>query len=455
MDQAWADDRHLASAIADGVVVLAPGGQIVWANEAFCQLLGRDMTSLLGTNGLDLVHPDELHRAADGIVYASQFPGRTSVAPYRVLAGDGSWLDIELKSGTVDRFDGEHLVLLIRDGTPRLSIKRALRSVAQGDDLSQTAEILLDAVTSRWPHTGAAISLPAVDGTQKLVSTGLPPFLRDHAAGLLDPETAGLPPRLLATEGGVAVLDRIDLAPSLAEEARAAGFEGCAVATVGEPGDDASLIVWFDHTIVARLEFVHAGGEIVELLGLAVERHNQLRQLWHVARHDSLTGLFNRAGFLERFEADVRAARAEPEQVMGVLYIDLDGLKEVNDRGGHASGDHLLELVAERLRAAAPPDAIVARLGGDEFVVAVCVGTEAPDADVEALAERLVEALTLVVAPDGIAVQVTASVGVALDTAPDEDPARLLERADAAMYRAKVARAGPGGTEASRSRWSR
>ena len=454
MDQAWEDDRDLASAIADGVVVLAPGGQIVWANQAFCHLLGRDMPSLLGTNGLDLVHPDELHRAADGIVYASQFPGRTSVAPYRVLAGDGSWLDIELKSATIDRSDGEHLVLLIRDGTPRLSIKRALRSVAQGDALDQTAAILLDAVTRRWPNTGAAILLPAHDGGQELVSTGLSSFLRDHAAGTLDVELVGLPPRLLATEGGVAVLDRADLTPALAEAARAAGFEGCAVATVGEAGSDASLIVWFDHTIVARLEFVHAGGEIVELLALAVERHNQLWQLWHVARHDSLTGLLNRAGFLERFEAEVRETRADGTDVTGVLYIDLDGLKAVNDRGGHAVGDHLLVQVAERLRAVSPTEVVAARLGGDEFVCAARLPADDADTALEHLAQRVVEALTLVVEPGATEVQVTASIGVALDAAPDEDPARILERADAAMYRSKAARNEVGGGP-TRSRWSR
>ena len=449
MDQVWEDDRDLASAIADGVVVLAPGGQIVWANQAFCRLLGRDMASLLGTNGLDLVHPDELHRAADGIVYASQFPGRTSVAPYRVLAGDGSWLDIELKSGTIDRSDGEHLILLIRDGTPRLSIKRALRSVAQGDELGQTASILLDAVTTRWPNTGAAILLPTHDGGQELVSTGLSAFLRDHAAGRLDADLAGLPPRLLATEGGVAVLDRADLAPALAEAAGAVGYEGCAVATVGEAGSAASLIVWFDRTIVARLEFVHAGGEIVELLALAVERHNQLWQLWHVARHDSLTGLLNRAGFLERFEAEVGETRAGGVDLTGVLYIDLDGLKAVNDRGGHAAGDRLLEQVAGRLRTVSPATGVVARLGGDEFVFSARLPIGDPDDALEQLAERVVEALTLVADPG---VRVTASIGVALDDAPDEDPARLLARADAAMYRSKATRSA---VDATRSRWSR
>ncbi|QXC60916.1 PAS domain-containing protein [Aquihabitans sp. G128] len=155
----WDDDLGLAAALSDGVVVLGPGGPIVWANQAFCDLMGRTRAELLGSDGLGYLHPDELARAIDGIDYANRFPGRTSVAPYRVLRGDGTWAHIELKSAIVARADGDHLVLVVRDGRPRSDVNRALQSVAGGEPLAVTVRLVAEAIRNRWPGTAAAISI--------------------------------------------------------------------------------------------------------------------------------------------------------------------------------------------------------------------------------------------------------------------------------------------------------
>ena len=449
------DDLGLAAALADGVVVLDPAGRIAWVNDAFARLVGHDPADLHGRTGLDLIHPDELARAIDGIAYATQFPGQTSVAPYRVRAGDGSWLDIELKSGVVTRDDGDHLILLIRDGTAHRATNRALQSVANGAALEHTAAILLEALTWRWRGTGAAIVIREPDGHAVAIESGLTAALREHALDRC-PSGPEWGPAALAAEGAVAVWDRTELPPALAEAAAQAGFEGCAVARVPDPaGHDAHVVVWFEHTVIGRLEFTHLAREILELLSLALERRHHLRQLEELARHDPLTGVLNRAGLLGELGRLVQRA-AEEARAVAVLYIDLDGLKAANDGGGHAAGDQLLVEVAGRLRRLATEGGLVGRLGGDEFVLVELLPPGAGGDHAACVASAVAEALSLVVctAPsaDGTAagtqVEVSASVGLAVHR-PGELLADLLDRADAAMYRAKGA---PG--RAGRSRWS-
>jgi len=161
------------------------------------------------------------------------------------------------------------------------------------------------------------------------------------------------------------------------------------------------------------------------------------RDLQHRALHDALTGLANRRLFVERLEAAV--AECAPGDAVGVLYLDLDGFKAVNDTLGHAAGDELLCRVADLLGRGVRPGDTVARLGGDEFAV-VCTGAGGP-ADAQAVGARLLQALAAPVVLEGGQARVGASIGVALGAA-GASAEGLLRAADAAMYEAK--RAGKG-----------
>lgn len=431
----WDGDLWLAESLADAVVVVDPAATIVWVNDAFCALVDTARHDLLGAPGLELLHPEELARAVDGIDFAKQFPGRTSVAPYRVRKGDGSWLDIELKSGVIDHPTGEHLVLVVRDGTSRQAISRALRSAASGDPFERTAVLTCDAIGRRWPNTGAAVSFRGGEG-QEVVAHELSGPLVDHARGTFPDEDGWAPWDLCARAGDVAVLDVDELPQALAKAAVAEGFGGCAVARVHDPGGGSCcLVVWFDHVLIGRLEFRHAADELCEVLGLALARRHHSWQLWHLARHDALTGLLNRIGFFERIEPEQAAARSDDE-AMALLYLDLDDLKRVNDGDGHARGDHLLIRTARLISRAAGPEAVVARIGGDEFVV-LC---RFPAPDVVARSEALAAAIagSLAASGDDIVGPASVSIGIVAD-AGTASASQALERADAAMYRAKAA----------------
>lgn len=158
-----------------------------------------------------------------------------------------------------------------------------------------------------------------------------------------------------------------------------------------------------------------------------------LREMAHV---DPLSGLLNRAGFDERLQAMVAAARQNNRKI-GFLYIDLDRFKAVNDTYGHATGDSLLRIFAQRLRNALRPDDLVARLGGDEFAVAI--GNAKDMAIAEVVAEKVIAVASTQFWIDGNSISVGASVRVSVWSPEEPGVEQALQRADAMLYQAKEA----------------
>jgi len=161
--------------------------------------------------------------------------------------------------------------------------------------------------------------------------------------------------------------------------------------------------------------------------------HDAFEQLRHRASHDGLTGLANRALLRERLSA------AGPKALIGVpvamLFIDLDGFKEINDTHGHDAGDQVLVAVSNRLFAAVRSVDTVARLGGDEF--AVLLDGMDTDEDTHAVADRLLESIQAPVSYEGTELSPRASIGVAMWHG-DIDVDQLMQNADLAMYAAKT-----------------
>lgn len=157
-------------------------------------------------------------------------------------------------------------------------------------------------------------------------------------------------------------------------------------------------------------------------------------ELYYLAHYDQLTGLPNRMLFADRLEQACREA-ARSNELVALMFVDLDRFKQVNDSLGHSAGDQLLREVAARLRASARDCDSVARLGGDEFAV-LADGLSLPS-DAEHVARRIVEAMQAPFQLTGQELFVTASVGIALFPNDDEDVGGLLAKADAAMFEKK------------------
>lgn len=170
------------------------------------------------------------------------------------------------------------------------------------------------------------------------------------------------------------------------------------------------------------------------------DRKHAERHLLHMANHDSLTGLPNRALLRDRLERRMttgpRSPGPHPEATLALHFIDLDHFKAANDRLGHQLGDLLLKEVARRLARLIGPDDLVARLGGDEF--AILQDRSTSDSTPEALAEQLVTAMRLPFLCDGEEVRISCSIGIALYPKDGSEVEELLRSADLAMYQAKT-----------------
>jgi diguanylate cyclase (GGDEF)-like protein/PAS domain S-box-containing protein len=166
-------------------------------------------------------------------------------------------------------------------------------------------------------------------------------------------------------------------------------------------------------------------------------RKQEEEELYDLATHDALTGLPNRFFFSERFRhAMARAKRAS--HLVGLLYLDLDRFKPVNDALGHKCGDKLLQTVARRLKRSVREEDTIARLGGDEF--AVVLEHLSRPRDAAATARKILRALARPFLLDGHRARITASIGITVYPLDGDEVEILLKRADGAMYRAKSER---------------
>lgn len=231
----------------------------------------------------------------------------------------------------------------------------------------------------------------------------------------------------------------------------AVGMEGVHALLGAFPNLPVVVLTGQDDTSLA-LEAVSAGADdylvkrhvqadaIVRALRYAIERSRTRSQLVHQAMHDVLTGLPNRALFVDRLEQAL--ARSErTDGLVAVIFLDLDRFKTINDSLGHDAGDRVLVEVAARLQDVVRPSDTLARFGGDEYTV-LCEPTSAYQG--LAIADRLAVALSVPIESGGHEVFLTASVGIAFGRHGDQ-PADLIRDADSAMYKAKER--GPGEVE--------
>ena len=187
---------------------------------------------------------------------------------------------------------------------------------------------------------------------------------------------------------------------------------------------------WFEVSVVGQLSERALEGAILTLHDVS-ERRELTDRLTHQAHHDSLTGLPNRAVLMERLEEEL----VRRDRQFGLLLLDLDDFKVINDRHGHAAGDVVLTVIGQRLAGLVRSGDTVARLGGDEFAYLVHGTAD----DLRAVAERVIEAIEGPVAVGGRRFLVRTSIGIVMAGEGDTENAQsLLSHADIALYEAKA-----------------
>ena len=277
-----------------------------------------------------------------------------------------------------------------------------------------------------------------IEAANALVASGLSPSLASvrygtehvHGAMLLPAIVSGLLmplmlPRVGATVRRVFSADRRN---SLETE---------------HPGAPAGIDCVFDESMVemsrknARLarELSDLKAAYAALATEVAERTAVADRLHHLAHHDPLTGLPNRVLLMDRLGQALAHARRADTGIL-VIYLDLDNFKTINDTMGHAAGDRVLKEIGTRIAGCMRSADTASRIGGDEFVL-IC-GTTDPAADAARLRSRLLRAIEAPIDVAGTPVTIGASIGVSAFPGDGSDAAELIDRADRAMYGAKL-----------------
>ncbi|MBV8991109.1 MAG: diguanylate cyclase [Solirubrobacterales bacterium] len=388
LDQLLLAPAAILEGLPDAVVAAAPDGRIVFANTLAEELFGYSREELVG-QPVEMLWPKpvrERYSRNMQLYFATEHPLRFSTEASGVRR-DGSEFVGEMSWGIVKTSAGPLLLAIGRDISERRAAEARLRAVAamgeralKGADPADLAAEAVELMSTTLPIAGAEVRLAA--GTS-LAAFGPSPTAR---TGLRLPIGSG--------DELLIVPDRV-----LADE---------------------------------EMNLVHA---VANILATALARLRGEQRMRHEALHDPLTGLANRTLLRDRLEhALARSERGGG--ATGVIFVDLDHFKQVNDAHGHAAGDAVLMELGGRLRTSLRPADTVARLGGDEFVV-VC--EEVDEESTLALGRRLQELIRQPITAAGINYTLSASIGIALGHV---DPDGLLASADAAAYRAK---AGGGG----------
>ena len=427
---------------------MLPDGRLVEADAGIEDLLGWTVSGFGDRNVFDLLHPDDLERSALSWEKTVSYPGARIPIDLRLARADGTWCHVELVAeNRVDDPDVAGLVVHVHEradvGEADTLVRgqsQILELIARGAPVETTMVALAELIEANAGGARSCIMLVDDDGAalHPVAAPSLPATFVDALRAVpVGPDSLSCGAAVHRAQAVVAVdVDSDPLWAGHRELAAAHGIRACWSAPVMDIGGGAPL---------ATIDTYHAEpGEpapayvrlinlCLHLAALAIDRHRAVAELAHQATHDPLTGLPNRALFLDRLETALARRRADDSSV-AVLFLDLDRFKVINDSLGHEAGDLLLVAVAARLSDLLRPGDTVARFGGDEFTV-LCddVGGVV---DAVAIAERIVDGLALpLLLPDGDAF-VTTSVGIALG-GPGGRPETLLRDADAAMYRAK------------------
>ncbi|MBK8075033.1 MAG: diguanylate cyclase [Kineosporiaceae bacterium] len=387
------------------------GPTVLWVNRALVDLLGSTSSLLVGRalDQLAGVGADPMSESAWNVVAAELITGRGGQREAGVQRPDGSDVRVQLDasnlSETPGSLDGWLIAIhpltdaqadqaaALREADHRF---RALAESAPVGILVSEAGLRLGYVNewfcdltararhqllgTEWLDAVVAEDLPVVYAAVEQVLTGTPQELNLRVAG------AGDTPRWV----------HLSLAPTTTS-ARAAGF-------IGTAEDVTDRRAWEE-------------------------------KITYQARHDPLTGLVNRRRLIELLHETLESRRSF-DRHFAVVFLDLDGFKQINDSHGHEAGDRVLVEVARRMRGVARDYDIVGRISGDEFVL-VLRNVPGP-MDAEAAARRQLEALEAPIRIGSSEVRLSASIGVVLPSGEDT-PETLLKAADALMYQAKSA----------------
>jgi diguanylate cyclase (GGDEF)-like protein/PAS domain S-box-containing protein len=414
------------------------GARVIDCDDAFTEMFGYSAEELIGESVLSQIHPDDQGRAVEGWL-AVLSTGMDQQTRLRRRRKDGSylWVDTTLRN-LLNHPDHNHVLVEILDVSAEMQAQETLAE----------REELLRRLTAAMP-----VGLMHVDTERNIVYNNArlleilygpnAPTLSTTAEDAVHAETSPIAPagqdeapaqREHSQSSCAAILstltdESMSALDDALEEVLSEGIDRDVEVDITLPSG-----AW-RRALMSLRTLLRPNGEVSGAITCVLDITDSARaraELEHRATFDPLTHCYNRASVLSTLERELERTDSAST---GVLYVDLDHFKPVNDKLGHAAGDELLVLVAERLRLASRDSDVAGRLGGDEFLI-VLRDVHGPEMAMRA-AQRICDALCDTFQLSCATVELQASVGVACSSGEDLGSEALIKRADAAMYRSK------------------
>jgi diguanylate cyclase (GGDEF)-like protein/PAS domain S-box-containing protein len=394
-----------------GVAMVSLEGRYLQVNRSLCEILGYTEEEMQALTWQEITHPDDLAASSDYArrIVEGEFPKYH--LEKRFLHAEGHTVWASLSVSLVRDGEGEPLYFVsqIQDVTERKRAESALRESEQR-------------FRGSFERAATGMALVGTDGR----------FLRVNRSLC---EILGYPERELLGKTFQELTHPDDLEVDLEHLRRLVAGDIRTYQTEKRYLHQDGHVVW----ALLSVSVVHDEEDeplyFVSQIQDVSERKVLEKRLMRQAFHDTLTGLPNRHLLVNRLAHALERTRRRGNRQAMVLFMDLDGFKVVNDSLGHEAGDHLLVLLAERLRGCLRPEDTLARFGGDEFVV-LLEDMEDPGEAVR-VAERITNELKRPFVMDGRSLVASVSIGIAQGNARTKSPLDLLRDADTAMYRAK------------------
>ncbi|MEJ2060474.1 MAG: diguanylate cyclase [Gammaproteobacteria bacterium] len=426
--------------LVDTVCVVDPEGCFVFVSAACERLFGYTQEELIGRNMIELVHPEDRERTLQA---AERIMGGYLQTNFenRYVRKDGSVVHV-MWSARWSESDGIRLAVA-RDVTVLKHAAHMQDALYRISEAAHSAEGLPELyrhihgivgellpsdnfLVALYDKSNDALSFPY---SAEEVAHRIPTQELDVDTPIAEVIQTGR--SLLAVVGG----------PGEAFDMASAANMGCAnwlgTPLISQEQVMGALVV--QSKDAGDLCYTEAHKELLQFVSTqvatAIERKQKETRLQHLALHDALTGLPNRALFQDRLDMALRRAERDSEQV-GLLYIDLDEFKQVNDTYGHEVGDLLLREVSRRLARCVRESDTVGRMGGDEFTVLLT--NVRGMSCVEAVVNKVRDAIGAPFENEGVILTVSASIGAAAYPEHATDRDQLIRHADASMYAAKT-----------------
>ncbi len=439
---------EVLESVPDAVVLADPNGVITDINRLAEKLLGFSREELAGTALPALQHPAEDSpeiRLEAYFASHQEWNLDDATVKARMARKDGTVFSAELKFRHLGAGGSGGYLVTVRDATQDELAEllsrdqlQVIESIARGQPL----EMVLSHVTSLLEHQVAgsrcAVLLRKGEQLVPVAAPRLPAAFRQSLHKLSIEGAAGAQAGAFFEGRHIAVSD-IASRPGW-EGVRQAAVEHGLRAALSSPifcseGRVAGMIALYTPEVIepqpAQLDLLRLASR---LASVCIEQSELNSQLAYRARHDVLTGLLNRQSFAERLKHALAQA-GRHKRLLGILSLDLDRFKVVNDTLGHAAGDDVIRQLAGRLAVSLRETDVVARWGGDEFVIGLL--DIHGQGDAEYVAAKLLAAIRQPFSAAGRQVSVGVSIGMSVFPRDGADLSTLIRRADIAMYRAK------------------